>query len=716
MTVSKLLYADQEKILKKQLELQQILIDISTKYINMDPKDLDKNVQGSLGQLAKFVEADRAYIFEYNFETYTASNTYEWCGTDISSEIENLQNLPMDYIPNWVEKHQKREIFGVPEVGALKEGPLKDILLPQGIKTLITFPMSYKNQLLGFVGFDWVREVHPYSETELQLLLVYAEMLVNIKKRAELESFLIQAKEEAEAANRSKSEFLANMSHEIRTPLNGVIGFTDLLMNSDLSNEQRQYVLSANISAHSLLGLINDILDFSKIEAGKLEIEQLETDILDLAEETADIVKFNTAKKQIEFLLNIPHDIPRYFQVDPIRLKQILVNLLGNAIKFTEKGEVELSIYFKEIQGADNEGLFTFSVRDTGIGISDEQKPKLFRSFSQADASTTRRYGGTGLGLVISQMLAEKMDTQIAFESELGRGSRFYFTIRSPFKRSDQPEKSFDVSKVLIIDDNKNNRNILRDILANWSISTAEAGNAIEALTHLEKNQDFDVIIVDYHMPYMDGISTIREIKKLFARKPEVKSPKIILYSSADDMRLESAIKELGIDAKLIKPAKVSELFHCLQRLSHSSAKPQALPQNTKDILEETNQSSFNILIAEDVPLNMLLLKTIISNKYPKAKITEAFNGQKAIDAYKKEKPDLIFMDVQMPEKDGFEATFEIRELEKASGEFTPIVALTAGALESEKQRCLNAGMNYFLTKPIDKEKLAEVLEIASGK
>jgi signal transduction histidine kinase/DNA-binding response OmpR family regulator len=712
MTLFKSFQLDQAGLFQKQLELQQILIDISTKYINMDPKELHDNVRGSLEQLAKFVEADRAYIFEYNFEEETASNTYEWCGIGIAPEIENLQNLSMSYIPHWVEKHQKREIFGVPDVKKLEDGPLKDILIPQDIKTLVTFPMLFKKQLLGFVGFDWVREVHPYSETELQLLLVYAEMLVNIKKRAELESSLIQAKEEAESANRSKSEFLANMSHEIRTPLNGVIGFTDLLLNSDLSNEQHQYVLSANTSAHILLGLINDILDFSKIEAGKLDLEELETDIFALTEETADIVKFNTAKKNIEFLLNIQVDMPQYFHVDPIRVKQILVNLLGNAIKFTEIGEVELGVYFEESDTENEEGHFTFTIRDTGIGISEIQKPKLFQSFTQADTSTTRRYGGTGLGLVISQMLAKKMGANIQFESEEGKGSKFHFTIKSKYKKSHKTEKSFNIKRVLIIDDNRNNRTILRQILENWNVSSDEADNAIAALTLLGQKPDFDVLIVDYHMPYMDGISTIREIRKLFDRKPELKCPKIILYSSADDMRMEEAIHELRIDAKLIKPAKVSELFHYLNRLGNLKSDPIGEKQSEKALPPDTQQNLLKILIAEDVDLNMLLLRTIISNKFPYSKITEAYNGQKAVDAYKKEKPDLIFMDVQMPEKDGFEATLEIRELEKVSGHFTPIVALTANALESEKRKCLEVGMDFFLTKPIDKEKLSEVLEI----
>lgn len=703
---------NQTESLQKQLELQQILIDISSKYINMDSDDLEKNVLRSLEQLSHFVEADRAYIFEYNFEEGTASNTYEWCAEGVSPEIDNLQGMPMEYIPHWVEKHQKREIFGVTVVEDLEEGPLKDVLIPQGIKTLVTFPMLYQKELLGFVGFDWVREVHPYSETELQLLLVYAEMLVNIRRKSMLERSLLKAKEEAEAANRSKSEFLANMSHEIRTPLNGVIGFTDLLINTELSNEQFQYVQSANTSAHILLGIINDILDFSKIEAGKLELEEVETNIIELAEQTADIVKYNTAKKNIEFLLNIQVDIPKYVILDQIRIKQILVNLLGNAIKFTEKGEVELSISFEETDPVHQEGVFTFSIRDTGIGISLEQQAKLFKSFTQADSSTTRKFGGTGLGLVISQMLAEKMGSTITLQSELNKGSVFSLDLKRKFKRTGSVEYNglINIERILIIDDNKNNQTILEHILAHWNIKTQSVDNAIAALTLLDKDPKFDVLIVDYHMPFMDGITTISEIKKLFAEKQDTDLPKIILYSSSDDAKLENAVHGLKIDAKLLKPAKISELFFCLNKISNHPSTTPIREKENKNSEKASNSESIKILIAEDVSLNMLLLKTIIRSFYPDSVILEATNGQEAVDQFQNSWPDLVFMDVQMPVMDGFEATLLIRNLGK-DRKYVPIIALTAGALNTEREKCLQVGMDHFLTKPIDKEKLLEVME-----
>ncbi|WP_162098417.1 response regulator [Nitritalea halalkaliphila] len=695
---------------KRHVALQQLLLKISGEYINLELDQMSAMINRSLGELGAFVHADRAYIFDYDFEQNCSSNTYEWCAKGIQPELENLQNIPLDLVSHWVERHLEGEIFKVENVHQLEEGELKEILTPQGIQSLITFPLLQDETLKGFVGFDWVHELHPVNEVDSNLLQVFAKLLVNVQRRAELEASLVHAKQEAEQANRSKSEFLANMSHEIRTPLNGVIGFTDLLVNTELNAEQLQYVQSANSSAHSLLGIINDILDLSKIEAGKLELEEVETDIVYLAEETADIVKYNTAKKNIEFLLNVAVDMPNFLVVDPIRLKQILVNLLSNAIKFTSKGEVELAISYKEL--SEGMGAFTFKVRDTGIGISEAQRDKLFKSFSQADTSTTRKFGGTGLGLVISQMLAKKMGTEVQFESEEGVGSTFFFTLERPIlKRQATKVSSFsDLKNVLIVDDNLNNQLILEQMLAHWNIQSQSVDNGIAALTLLSKEVSFDVLIVDYHMPFMDGVKTIQEIHRLFKNQGRV-LPKIILYSSADDHTVsKSAIGNI-IDVKLIKPAKVSELFHALKTLSDAPEDATQRVVKAQDSLVNLN-GEVRILIAEDVSLNMLLIKTLLKNHLPAAQIIEAENGRIAVELFEKVQPDLIFMDIQMPELDGYEATREIRSLEAEAGlPATPIIALTAGAIRGERERCLAAGMNEFLTKPIDKKRLLQTLE-----
>ncbi|EON79381.1 hypothetical protein ADIS_0071 [Lunatimonas lonarensis] len=695
----------------RQLELQQLMIDISSTYINTNVQDLSRTVNESLSRISLFVNADRGYVFAYDFGENTTSNTYEWCADGITPELDNLQNLPLDLIPDWVEQHKRSMTFEVGDIDTLENQDLKDIIEPQGIKTLIALPMVQGNTLMGFVGFDWVKEKHAFQDAEKKLLKIFADLLVSVETKSNLERSLVRAKEEAEKSSRAKSEFLANMSHEIRTPLNGVIGFTDLLINTNLSDVQLQYVQSANSSAHSLLGIINDILDFSKIEAGKLELEEIETDIIELIEQTADIVKFNTSSKDLEFLLNIQVNIPNLIVVDAIRLKQIMVNLLSNAIKFTEKGEVELKVSFEAVEENPNVGRFTFSVKDTGIGISAEQQEKLFKSFSQADSSTTRKFGGTGLGLVISQMIAEKMGSGIQLESEVGNGSTFFFTIERPFlTKKDAVVREFSsIKRILIIDDNANNRRILRDTLHHWKIDTEEADNGLSALRLLQEEKHFDILIVDFHMPFMDGLMTIAEANKIIG-KFKGKKPKIILYSSVDDVQSDERYQQVEVDAKLIKPAKISELFNCLLSLAEEKVGFSDLTSKESKSFDLKSGDSLKIMIAEDVSLNMILLKTILRANFSNCQIIEAKNGQEAIDFYMHHSPDLIFMDVQMPIKDGYQATQEIRTLEQESGTHTPIVALTAGALLSEKEACLSAGMNYFMTKPLDKQKILDLV------
>ena len=323
----------------------------------------------------------------------------------------------------------------------------------------------------------------------------------------------IAAREEAEKANKAKSEFLANMSHEIRTPLNSVIGFTDLLKKTQLSLVQQQYVNSANISGHTLLGIINDILDFSKIEAGMLDLDSIKSDMMQLFEDSIDIVKFVAAEKDIELLLDIDHSMPRFAHVDAIRLKQILVNLLGNAVKFTMKGEVELKIRYQELDGGN--GKISLSVRDTGIGINKEQQSKLFKSFSQADSSTTRMFGGTGLGLVISQLIAGKMGSAIHFKSTVGVGTVFYFDITTRFEAGEKPDYTTikGVKRCLIIDDNANNQTIMKQMLLQWQIQSECCDSGFDALKIIEQPEPFDLIICDYKMPYFNGIETVRMLK-----------------------------------------------------------------------------------------------------------------------------------------------------------------------------------------------------------
>jgi PAS domain S-box-containing protein len=531
----------------------------------------------------------------------------------------------------------------------------------------------------------------------------------DISSTKEFNKQLNEAKEIAENSNKAKSDFLANMSHEIRTPLNGVIGFSDLLMKTQLSDTQLQYAKTVYHSAHSLLDLINDILDFSKIEAGKMDLSIEKVDIFELGTQVSDITKYQAHSKGLELLLNLSPSLPRFVFADDVRLRQILINLLTNAIKFTNEGEVELKVTIldKKIK-KDGPMKFRFSVMDTGIGIPHSKQIKIFDAFSQEDASTTRKFGGTGLGLTISNKLLGLMGSKLQLKSEPNKGSTFFFDIDLMAEQGEKEKwpENHGLKKILVVDDNQTNRHLVKEILEAKNINCLEAGNGLEGLSILEKEWPVDLIFMDFRMPFLNGIETIEKVRAL--KNVTISQVPIVLLSSSNEKDLDKEkLAALDVHYQLIKPIKNHQMIKIFKRLRNPliSENVQEQDKNQRQYGFLRNRS-FNVLIAEDNPVNMKLSKIILSKISSTINVIEAENGLMAYEYVIQNKPDLILMDIQMPIMNGYETAKAIRTIDHG-GEI-PIIALTAGTVKGERERCLESGMNDYISKPLVQDKLTE--------
>jgi len=538
---------------------------------------------------------------------------------------------------------------------------------------------------------------------------VYKGVIFNIVDVTDL----VEARDKMEQASRAKSEFLATMSHEIRPPMNGIIGMTDLTLQTELSDDQREYLSAVKESAEALLTLINDILDFSKIEAGKFELALVDFRFRDFLTRAVATLNVQARSKGLGLLTEVAPQVPDFLVGDPGVLRQILMNLVGNGIKFTEHGEVAVKVAVEK--STENQVVLHFDVRDTGIGIKPEETKKIFERFRQGDGSMTRKYGGTGLGLSISNKLIHMMDGDIWVESEMGRGSSFHFLVtlgiqrESPSPGAVGPPSLKDI-RVLIVDDNKNNRTLLETMCFKWGMRPMSAGSGMEALAVIAEakslGQPFEIVITDHMMPGMDGFEFARSIKDQDLGVPELK---IIMLTSMGTRGDAARCTQAGITAYLHKPVNEFELLDAvLYTIKQSTETDGQKVLITRHSLRE-NKKSLEILVVEDNKINQVLAQRILEKWGHKVHVVN--NGLEAVHVLQDRTFDVVLMDLEMPEMDGLRATKIIREKERITGGHIPIFAMTAYAMESDREKCLKAGMDGYVSKPINIQELFQTIE-----